>query len=93
MASGGSGGVFAPALVLGAALGNLYGSVIAMILDDPSVQLLFVPIGMAGVFSSMIRLPLTAVVIVFEMTSFAGDTSLVFPMLLCSMVSFGLLNL
>ena len=32
-------------------------------------QQLFIPIGMAGCFSGMIRLPLTAVVIVFEMTA------------------------
>lgn len=73
VASGGSGGVFAPALVLGAALGSCYGSVIGFLQDDPHMHLLFVPIGMAATFSGMIRLPLTSVVIVFEMTSVAGS--------------------
>lgn len=53
--------------------------------------ILFVPVGMAGMFSAMIRLPLTAVVIVFEMTSVVGDdtrNTLVFPMLFCSMISY-----
>lgn len=35
VASGGSGGVFAPALVLGAAFGCFYGSLVALINDDP----------------------------------------------------------
>eukprot|EP00392_Amoebophrya_sp_AT5.2_P004029 g4034.t1 len=91
VACGGSGGIFAPALVLGAALGSFYGGVVAYIFNDTYYRLLFVPVGMAAVFSSMIRLPLTSVVIVFEMTSVAGSqdsSKLVFPMLLCAMVSY-----
>merc|ERR1711904_412256 len=45
--------------------------------------------GMAGFFSALIRLPLTAVIIVFEMTSVAdSDTPILFPMLLTSMVAY-----
>ncbi|CAD7955558.1 unnamed protein product [Amoebophrya sp. A25] len=91
VACGGSGGVFAPALVLGAALGSFYGGWMGYFFNDSYYQILFVPMGMAGVFAAMIRLPLTSVVIVFEMTSVAGgqDSSrLVFPMLLCSMIAY-----
>ncbi|CAD7966997.1 unnamed protein product [Amoebophrya sp. A120] len=91
VACGGSGGVFAPALVLGAGLGGAYGGLLSYLFDDAYYQLLFVPVGMAAVFSAMIRLPLTSVVIVFEMTSVAGSqdsSKLVFPMLLCSMISY-----
>lgn len=44
---------------------------------------------MCGCFSGLIRLPFTAVVIVFEMVpSVDAATALVFPMMCCSVVSY-----
>jgi CIC family chloride channel protein len=61
--SGGSGGVFAPALVCGATLGAATGLVFARVLPaswgiHPSA---FALVGMAGFLASSVRIPLTAI--------------------------------
>ncbi len=67
--SGGSGGVFSPSLFLGAVAGGLFGHV--AILLFPSLDLnpiVFVIAGMAAMVSGTTSAPLTATIIVYEMT-------------------------
>ncbi len=62
VASGGSGGVFAPNLYIGAMLGGL----IATIFHQPSAD--FAVVGMAAVFGGAARVPIATLVMVMEMT-------------------------
>lgn len=62
VASGGSGGVFAPNLYVGAMLGSAF----ALIFHQPSPD--FAVVGMAAVFGGAARVPIATLVMVMEMT-------------------------
>lgn len=80
--SGSAVGTFAPALFCGAALGGAIGHVAEMLLPGANVQPgAFALVGMAAVFAAAARAPLTAIVIVFELT---GDYELVLPLMLAA---------
>ncbi len=73
--AGGSGGVFAPSLFLGATLGGAFGAVAhALAPGATSVGPLYAVAGMGAVFAASAQAPLTAVTIILEMT---GDYHLV----------------
>ncbi len=69
LGSGASGGIFSPALFLGAMAGGSYGIILKALFPfmpiDPAV---FALAGMAGVVCGAIGGPLTALVMIFEMT-------------------------
>lgn len=65
--AGGSGGVFAPSLFLGVTLGGLFGLLVHALIPGVSAPL-FAVAGMGAVFSGAARAPLTASVIILEMT-------------------------
>ncbi|HEY3685982.1 MAG TPA: chloride channel protein [Streptosporangiaceae bacterium] len=77
---GGSGGVFAPSLFMGAMLGTAFGLVLHHIdpglAPDPGAYGL---VGMGAVFAGAARAPITAVVIMFELT---GEYSIILPLML-----------
>jgi H+/Cl- antiporter ClcA/CBS domain-containing protein len=79
-ASGFVGGTFAPAIFLGAILGSAYGQILAVILPH-SIAIAAPPayalVGMAAVLAGSIRAPLTAVLLLFEMTR---DYRIVLPL-------------
>ena len=88
LGSGASGGVFSPALFMGATLGGAYGIVFRALF--PSLQIDPVPLalaGMAGLVAGTTGAALTAIVMIFEMTL---DYSVVLPMTLTVAVSYGL---
>ena len=62
VASGGSGGVFAPSLYVGAMLGGLF----AALFHQPAAP--FVVVGMAAVFAGSAHVPLATLIMVTEMT-------------------------
>lgn len=70
IASGGSGGVFGPALVIGGALGGVVGQIAARWLPgldiDPGA---FVMVGMAGFFAAAANCPISTLIMVGEMTN------------------------
>lgn len=78
--SGGSGGLFAPSLVIGAALGGAVGQVFAdQLLPGVAAQpAAFAIVGMAGFFSAVISAPLSTVIMVSEL---AGSYRLLVPTL------------
>jgi CIC family chloride channel protein len=87
--SGGSGGLFAPALVCGAALGAAVGIIFKSILPNaigvhPQA---FALVGMAGFMASALRIPLTAIVMVAEMS---GNHQLLLPAMWVCGISFWL---
>ncbi len=89
--SGGSGGLFAPALVCGGSLGAAVGLFFARVLPDffnihPAA---FALVGMAGFLASSIRIPITAIVMVAEMS---GNHELLLPAMWVCGISFWLNN-
>ncbi|MBE6032321.1 MAG: ClC family H(+)/Cl(-) exchange transporter, partial [Clostridiales bacterium] len=67
--SGAPGGIFFPLLVLGALLGGIMGSIACSLLGLPeSCMINFLMLGMTGMFSGIVRAPLTGIVLVAEMT-------------------------
>jgi len=82
---GGSGGVFAPSLFIGLMLGTAYGLAADQLFGPAAGSpALYAAIGMAGVFASGTRAPLTGLASVVEMT---GDFSLVLPVMLTVAIS------
>ncbi len=79
VSSGGSGGVFAPTLYVGAMLGGALGH----LLHQPPAA--FVVIGMAAVFGSCARVPIATLLMVTEMT---GGYHLLVPAALAVMLGF-----
>ncbi len=79
LGSGNSGGVFAPALFTGAALGGAFGRIVEAIAPQATAGPgAFAIVGMAAVFAGAARAPFTAILIVFEMTD---DYRLIIPLM------------
>ncbi|MEO8876488.1 MAG: chloride channel protein, partial [Polyangiaceae bacterium] len=88
-ASGGSGGLFAPALFIGGMLGGAFGSVDAFLFPSHAGDPIgtFALVGMGAVFSGVIRAPMTSVLIIIEMT---GGYSLILPLMIANMTAYAL---
>ncbi len=85
MAIGGSGGVFAPSLFIGAMLGAAYADVAGTLIPGTVGQTGgYALVGMGAVFAATSRAPITAVVIIFELT---GDYHLILPLMLAVVVA------
>ncbi|MFF9819776.1 chloride channel protein [Streptomyces sp. NPDC014006] len=77
---GGSGGVFAPSLFIGAMLGAAYGAGVQHLLPGAAGPAgAYALVGMGAVFAGASRAPVTAVVILFELT---GQYSIILPLML-----------
>ncbi|BAU66456.1 Chloride channel core [Stanieria sp. NIES-3757] len=81
---GAPGGLFAPALVMGSALGYLVGMAEVNLIASQSPYT-FALAGMGAFFTAVVRVPVTAIVIVFEMTT---DFNLVLPLMIVSAVAY-----
>lgn len=81
--SGAAGGIFLPMLMLGSFLGYITGYCTNLILPDINLMAA-ASLGMAGFLSSVARTPLTAVVMVFEMT---GGYECILPLMLTAAVA------
>lgn len=85
---GAPGGIFAPLLVLGSALGLGIGELAERFVPDMAGQpAAFAAVGMAAYFTAIVRAPLTGIVLMVEMT---GNYSLVLPLLLACLTAYGL---
>jgi chloride channel protein, CIC family len=73
------GGLFAPLLVLGAQLGLLFGVFCRLLFPDLYIQPEgFAVVGMAALFTGVVRAPITGIVLVVEMTA---SVTMLLPML------------
>ena len=85
-AAGGTGGVFTPALFIGATLGGAYGLALHRVLPHASIDPAALGlVGMAGLVAGATHAPLTAILMVFEMT---GDYGLILPLMLTSVLAY-----
>ncbi|HEY2174055.1 MAG TPA: chloride channel protein [Mycobacteriales bacterium] len=88
---GGSGGVFAPSLFIGAMLGSAYGQILHDLvpgLTGPTGA--YGLIGMGAVFAGAARAPITAVIIMFELT---GEYGIILPLMAAIALATGVSHL
>lgn len=86
LASGGSGGIFAPSLFLGATTGAALGQLLESLSLTPanSTPASYALVGMAAVVAGATHAPLTAILILFELTR---NIYVVLPIMLAAVVS------
>jgi chloride channel protein, CIC family len=85
VASGVPGGVFTPMLLVGAACGSLWAQLVAALVPSASPDIgAYALVGMAATTAASIHAPLTAAVLVFELS---GDYAIVVPLILATAVS------
>ena len=76
--SGAAGGIFIPILVLGALVGWGAGETIRLLVPELNADSkLFAVVGMAAYFTGVVHAPLTAIVLIIEMT---GNYTLILPL-------------
>ncbi len=85
LGSGGSGGIFAPSLFMGAMTGNFLGSLFhnsfPQSISSPGA---FALVGMGAVVAGATHAPMTAIVIIFELT---GDYKIILPLMLSCIIA------
>ena len=85
LGSGGSGGVFAPSLFMGAMLGNAFGQGANFLFPGSTAPPgAYALVGMAAFFGGAARAPVTAILILFEMTN---DYNIILPLMLATVLS------
>lgn len=90
-ASGAPGGTLYPLCILGTYIGAVFGAVSINALDlSPTLWEEFAVIGMAGFFASIVRAPITGIVLVFELT---GNMNNILPIATVSLISYAVANL
>jgi CIC family chloride channel protein len=85
LGSGGSGGIFAPSLFIGAMLGGALGTVAHRLFPAyiaPSGA--YALVGMAAVFAGATRAPFTAIIMLFEMTR---NYTIILPLMIAVVIS------
>lgn len=86
--SGGSGGVFSPSLFLGAVTGALFGNIVDQLLPGLGLNpVVFVLSGMAAMISATASAPLTAAIMIYEMTR---DYNAILPIMTAVAVAYAL---
>ena len=93
LGSGFVGGVFAPAMFLGACLGATYGNILALVIP-PELTIAEPPayaiVGMAAVLAASVNAPLTAIALLFELTQ---NYSIILPLMAAVGVSIWIIGL
>jgi CIC family chloride channel protein len=86
ISSGGSGGVFAPSLYIGAMLGGVFGQLFHQVFPEIITQpTSFVLVGMGAFFAGAANVPISALIMVSEM---ARNYQLLAPMMLVSAIAY-----
>jgi CIC family chloride channel protein len=83
--SGGSGGIFAPSLFLGAMTGGFFGLIVHHLFPEiTALPGAYSIVGMGAVVSATTHGPITAILMLFEMT---GDYKIILPLMITCIVS------
>jgi len=84
-ASGNAGGIFGPALFIGAMLGGTVGTVAHHLFPaHTATPGAYALVGMGAVFAGIVRAPMTSVLMIFEMTQ---DYAVIVPLMIANLVS------
>jgi CIC family chloride channel protein len=85
LGSGGSGGIFAPSLFIGAMLGGALGTAAHQLFPTlTATSGAYALVGMAAVFAGTTRAPITAIIMLFEMTR---DYNIILPLMIAVVIS------
>ena len=85
LGSGGSGGIFAPSLFIGAMLGGAFGTVAHELFPSfVASSGAYALVGMAAVFAGAARAPITSIIMLFEMTR---DYKIILPLMIAVVIS------
>jgi len=85
LGSGGSGGIFAPSLFMGAMLGFFFGfGVHTLFPEITATPGAYALVAMGGLVAGTTRAPITAIIIVFELTN---DYSIILPLMVTCIIS------
>jgi CIC family chloride channel protein len=83
--SGGSGGMFAPSMKMGAMLGGMYGKVVNNLFPGlTAASGAYALVGMGALTAGIMRAPLTVILILFEIT---GQYEIVLPIMFAAVTS------
>jgi CIC family chloride channel protein len=84
-ASGNAGGIFGPSLFLGAMLGGSMGTLANHLLPGYGISSgAYALVGMGAVFAGIVRVPMTSVLMIFEMTR---DYAVIVPLMIANLTS------
>ncbi len=85
LGSGGSGGIFAPSLFMGAMLGYFFGSFVHQLFPEITASPgAYALVAMGGLVAGTTRAPITAIIIVFELTN---DYHIILPLMITCIIS------
>lgn len=85
LGSGGSGGIFAPSLFMGAMLGYFFGTFVHTYFPDITASPgAYALVAMGGLVAGTTRAPITAIIIVFELTN---DYRIILPLMITCIMS------
>ena len=87
-ASGVSGGLFMPTLLMGATLGSLVGSLAGQIFPEITSNTgAYALVGMGAYFATVIRAPFSSILMIFELTR---DYNIILPLMIANVVAYAL---
>jgi len=85
-ATGNAGGIFGPSLFIGAMLGGAVGGVAHSLLPDYTGSVgAYALVGMGTAFAGIVRVPMTSVIMIFEITR---DYSIIVPLMISNLISY-----
>jgi CIC family chloride channel protein len=85
LGSGGSGGIFAPSLFVGACLGGAFGMAVEHVLPGQTAHCgAYALVGMGAVLAGTTHAPITAIIMLFELTS---NYAIILPLMLSCIIS------
>ncbi|MFC1852449.1 chloride channel protein [candidate division CSSED10-310 bacterium] len=85
LAAGGSGGIFAPSLFIGAVFGGFFGTIMHFLFPEVVLNSgAYAVVGMSAVVAGATHAPITAFLVIFEMT---GDYKLILPLMIGSILA------
>lgn len=85
-ASGNAGGIFGPSLFIGAMMGGAVGGSAHLLMPDYTGSVgAYALVGMGAAFAGIIRVPLTSVIMIFEITR---DYSIIVPLMIANLISY-----
>jgi CIC family chloride channel protein len=84
--SGNAGGIFGPALFIGAMMGGAVGGTAHRLIPDITGNAgAYALVGMGAAFAGIVRVPLTSVIMIFEITR---DYSIIVPLMISNLISY-----
>jgi chloride channel protein, CIC family len=83
--TGNAGGIFGPALFIGAMLGGVVGTLAHHVFPDYTANPgAYALVGMGAAFAGIVRAPMTSVLMIFEMTQ---DYAVIVPLMIANLIS------